>query len=62
MRDRVEIITGMPEMYGVIGHGIRAAPLQRFPYVIYYRVQGELIVVLAVTHGRQRQQGWEVRV
>lgn len=38
----------------------RRAVLSRFPYVLYYRLAGEDIVVLAV-HGRQHQSRWQSR-
>ena len=42
-------------------HGeIRRAVLARFPYVIYFRVVDEEIVVLAL-HGRQQQSHWRTR-
>lgn len=38
----------------------RRAVLSRFPYVGYYRLAGEDIVVQAV-HGRQHQSRWQSR-
>jgi plasmid stabilization system protein ParE len=38
----------------------RRAVLSRFPYVVYYRLAGEDIVVQAV-HGRQHQSRWQSR-
>lgn len=61
VRDRVERIAEMPEMFGEVAPGVRATTLRRFPYVIYYRIETSRIVVLSVTHGRRAQQGWEDR-
>lgn len=36
----------------------RRAVLSRFPYVVYYRLAGENMVVVAV-HGRQHQSRWQ---
>lgn len=38
-----------PERY----RGSRRAMLRRFPYVVWYRVDGETSVVLACVHGRR---------
>jgi len=38
----------------------RRAVLSQFPYAIYFRVEGEEIVVLAL-HGRQHPSHWRVR-
>ncbi|MDB5653477.1 MAG: Plasmid stabilization system [Tardiphaga sp.] len=36
--------------------GVRAAPLGRYPYVIFYRVNGDVIEILYVHHAaRQRR-------
>jgi len=42
-------------------HGeTRRAVLTRFPYALYYRIDAERIVVLAV-HGRQDPARWQAR-
>jgi len=42
-------------------HGeTRRAVLAQFPYAIYFRVEGEEIVVLAL-HGRQHPSHWRAR-
>ena len=52
----------MPELYGQVADGVRATPLRRFPFVIYYRMDAGRVVILSVTHGRRAQQGWEDRI
>ncbi len=39
---------------------IRRAVLRRFPYAVYFRIDGTIIVVLAV-HGRQDPKRWQSR-
>jgi hypothetical protein len=42
-------------------HGeTRRAVLSRFPYAVYFRVDAEDVVVLAV-HGRQHPSHWQQR-
>ena len=42
-------------------HGeIRRAVLSRFPYAVYFRLDRETLVVLAV-HGRQDPARWQIR-
>lgn len=62
VRDQVQRVAEMPEMYGEVADGVRATPLRHFPYVVYYRIDGDRVVVLSVTHGRRAQQGWEDRI
>jgi plasmid stabilization system protein ParE len=42
-----------PLAHPVVLNGIRRAILRRFPYGIYYLVEGETIIVLAVLHLRR---------
>jgi len=58
---RVEAVRDNPGMYGVVRDEVRAAPLRRFPYVVYYRVEGEAVVILAVLHGRRDPRVWQDR-
>ena len=62
VREQVDRIAGMPEMYGEVAAGVRATPLRHFPYVVYYRIDGDRVVILSITHGRRAQQGWEDRI
>jgi plasmid stabilization system protein ParE len=41
-----------PFIYPVLYRDVRRAVLRRFPYLVWYRVQGSDIVVLACTHGK----------
>jgi plasmid stabilization system protein ParE len=62
LRDQVERIARMPELYGEVAAGVRATPLRHFPYVVYYRIDADRVVILSVTHGRRARQGWEDRI
>ena len=43
-------------------HGdILRVPVHRFPYSVFYRVESERIVVLAVFHGRRDPRIWQAR-
>lgn len=40
---------------------LRRWPVKDFPYTLVYRVQGELLIVLAVAHQRRRPWFWRDR-
>lgn len=40
---------------------IRRLHLKRFPYVISYIIEGDLVVVIAVTHNRRQSREWKTR-
>ncbi len=55
-------IEAMPQMYAVVFRDVRRGKLQRFPYVIYYRVLSDRIEVVAVLHGSRDPRLWQERV
>lgn len=40
---------------------VRRVRVHRFPFGIYFRVRGDLLVVLAIFHARRNPAGWRVR-
>lgn len=54
-------IAAMPEMYGEVGPGVRAAGVRRFGYVVYYRVGRSEVEVIAVLHGGRDPSVWQGR-
>jgi plasmid stabilization system protein ParE len=61
VREAVDRIRDNPQMYGLFRSDVRAAPLKRFPYVVYYRDRGNDILVIAVQHGRRSTRAWRGR-
>lgn len=51
-----------PLKYPVVHRDIRRAPMRRFPYGIYFRVERSQLVVVAVIHARRRPVRWRSRV
>jgi plasmid stabilization system protein ParE len=61
LRHRVEAIGDNPELYAVLRDEVWAAPLRRFPYIVYYRFETGTVFVLAVLHGHKDPQAWMSR-
>jgi plasmid stabilization system protein ParE len=61
LRQVVDRIRDHPQLYGAFRSDIRAAPLRRFPYVVYYRDRGTDILVIAVQPGRRSSRSWQGR-
>jgi plasmid stabilization system protein ParE len=61
VREALERIEAMPEMYGLVWQDVRAARLKRFRHVIYYVVFADRVEVLAVLHGAQDASAWQAR-
>ena len=54
-------IIEFPQMYSELYRGIHRALLKRFPYGIYYLVQGETNFVIAVHHLAMDPEKWKSR-
>ena len=51
MREVLERVESLPQLYGIVWQDVRAARLKQFRYVVYYVVLANRIEVLAVLHG-----------
>ena len=61
--DRVlEQIEVMPELHRVIYRSVRRALTPGFPFGVYYRVDGDEVVVLAVIHSSRDLERWKSRL
>jgi plasmid stabilization system protein ParE len=58
----LEVIAEYPELAAVVDEDIRRIPVKRFPYSIYYRLEAERIVVLAIFQGKRDPAIWRRRV
>jgi len=50
-----------PLKYQLTRSGIRRALLRRFPYAVYFAVEGDVLVVLAVLHASRDPAEWQRR-
>ncbi len=50
-----------PELYAPEYKSVRRVGLNRFPYVVYYRIVGDDVEVLAVLHGSRSPRSWRSR-
>ena len=58
----LSIIAKMPLTYQVVHRNTRRALAHRFPFGIYYRVESEEIIVVAVMHGSRNPRHWKSRI
>lgn len=57
----VDLVAELPEAFPEIAVGLRRALLSRFPYALYYRLDGDVIDVVACLHTRQSPSRWRSR-
>lgn len=56
-----EAIAERPLSYPVVHRNTRRALMARFPFGIYFCVEADVIVVVAVMHGSRHPQRWQGR-
>lgn len=54
-------VTEQPRLYPTVHRDTRRALTHRFPFGVFYRVEGDFIVVVAVMHGSRDPQRWKQR-
>jgi toxin ParE1/3/4 len=48
--DLVARLVVAPQLYPIVHRGVRRAVLRRFPYLVYFAVSGDSVVILACLH------------
>lgn len=54
-------IADSPFKYQELRGSIRHALLRRFPYIVYFAVDGDIIIVVAVLHASREPAEWQRR-
>jgi len=49
----IDRLSKTPFIYQIVYRDVRRALVRRFPFIIWYRLVGHVVTVLACTHGRQ---------
>lgn len=56
------VIESKPFLYEKVYKNLRRAVLDRFPFNIFYMVEGESIIIVAVMHGSRHPKRWQKRI
>lgn len=62
VEQQLERVVKNPAQYQVLHRGVHRAVMRRFPYAIFYLVEGETVVVLAVEHQARDPEHWKKRL
>jgi plasmid stabilization system protein ParE len=54
----VRFLASFPDSFESVGNGLRRCLVNRFPYGVFYGVDGEHIVVVAVAHLKREPRRW----
>jgi toxin ParE1/3/4 len=58
----LDLIASRPESFPTRAENVRRALVRRFPYAVYYRLEDERIVVLAIVHTSRDSAVWQERL
>ena len=58
VRNRIETITERPDSFGRIHEHLRAAMLDRFPYVVLFEYANDTVVILGMFHAASDRERW----
>jgi toxin ParE1/3/4 len=61
LREVLQRIEAMPEIYGTVWQDVRAARLRKFRHIVYYTVFVDRVEVLGVIHGSRDEPVWKSR-
>ena len=61
LRATYDRVADGPLAYQDLRSGIRRALMRRFPYAVYFAVEGDVVVVLAVLHVSREPAEWQRR-
>ena len=59
LRTAYDCIVVGPLKYQELRGGIRRALLRRFPYAVYFVIEGDVVVVVAVLHASRDPAEWQ---
>jgi plasmid stabilization system protein ParE len=57
----IDLMSQLPEAFPEIAVGLRRALLERFPYAVYYRLNADVVDVIACLHTRRSPSRWRIR-
>lgn len=61
IRTGLRFIQKCPEMWPPNPRGVRRYLIDRFPFLVHYRIESEHIRVIAIAHGRRKPGYWSGR-
>ena len=61
VREVLNRIAVQPDFYALVLDDVREALVSRYPYCVYYRVEGDRILVLSIFHTSRDPATWQNR-
>ena len=58
---RVDAIAFNPQTFGIYEGTVRVSPIDAFQELIYYRIRGHVVYILAIIHSTRHPDTWKRR-
>lgn len=62
LQQTLQSISNHPERYAEVCPGVREALVSRWPFCVYYQIQSDHVLILAVFHTSRDPSKWQSRV
>ena len=62
LRDLLQSIQLQPLAYPIVHRNTHRALMNRFPFGIFYQIESEFIVILAIMHASRHPNRWKNRI
>lgn len=61
VEDCLDILRRTPDLHSLVYQNYRRALVRRFPYVVFYEIDGDHVIVNAILHAAQDPEKWKQR-
>ena len=58
VKQALALLVAMPDLGSPVYASVRAWPVKRFPYTLVYRMNGDMLIVVAVAHQSRAPGYW----
>ncbi len=62
VRKTIERVLQFPKAWASVSKHVRRCQVNRFPYGVFYSLDEDVVVVLAVLHNRREPRAWQMRL
>ncbi|WP_390843642.1 type II toxin-antitoxin system RelE/ParE family toxin [Anatilimnocola floriformis] len=62
VEQKVEFVRNNPELFAIQHRRGRVAKVDRYPYIIVFTIDGNYVVIFAITHTSRAPETWQSRI
>jgi plasmid stabilization system protein ParE len=62
VQEQIAFLEMNPKIHGKVFKDVRKSVVRRFPFCIYYTIEGDRVYIISVFHTKQDPAKWQARV